>query len=297
VFKSRAISPDKFIEEFFQTLTPGVIPRGQFIDWIKIKKKCEKYGDVIAYFENLVADPPKDLKAEMKDTLLSADDPFDLIKGSFELLGHTNDLYVSDKDYLEFKKAAGEISKGSSKTAAHVSEVLFDIGLNEVLTKESVESTFMGVQIGLESHRRKSTGGKVFHEWSRRLLESTCALLGPDYELRSEERIPYVNADTAKKVDFAILHKGKLRIGIEVNFFTIHGSKPSEIKRAYENVSRNLSGVHIDFVWITDGIGYLKMQRSLKEAFESHLNIYNFNTAQRYLKSDILDFLGAAKKK
>ena len=144
----------------------------------------------------------------------------------------------------------------------------------------------MGVQIGLESHRRKSTGGKVFHDWSRNLLESTCTLLGSEYELRSEEKIPYVGGLTAKKVDFAILHKEKLRIGVEVNFFTIHGSKPSEIKRAYENVSRNLSGVHVDFVWITDGIGYLKMQRSLTEAFESHLNIYNYNTAQRYLYAE-----------
>jgi hypothetical protein len=101
-----------------------------------------------------------------------------------------------------------------------------------------------------------------------------------------EAKIPYVGGLTAKKVDFAILHKEKLRIGVEVNFFTIHGSKPSEIKRAYENVSRNLSGVHVDFVWITDGIGYLKMQRSLTEAFESHLNIYNYNTAQRYLYAE-----------
>jgi type II restriction enzyme len=297
MFKSRNISADAFIKEFFGTLTPGVIPRSQFIDWIKIKEKCAKFSGVIEYFENLVADSPKDLKAEIRDTLLSADDPFELIKGSFELLGHTNDLYVSDQDYLEFRKAADEISKGSSKAAAYVSEILFDLGLNQILMNESVESTFMGAQIGLESHRRKSTGGQVFHEWSRRLLESTCALLGPEYELRNEERIPYVNAATAKKVDFAIVHKQKLRIGIEVNFFTIQGSKPSEIRRAYENVSRNLSGVHIDFVWITDGIGYLKMRRSLKEAFESHLNIYNFNTAQRYLKSDILDFLGASKKK
>ncbi|MCL6481439.1 MAG: type II restriction endonuclease [Firmicutes bacterium] len=148
----------------------------------------------------------------------------------------------------------------------------------------------MGVQVGLESNRRKNVGGKMFNQWIRNLLESICAHLDGDFEVKPEMRIAYKNSSTGKKVDFAILHKNKVKLGVEVNFYTTLGSKPTEIKRAYQNVNRELAKVGVQLVWITDGAGYLKMRRSLKEAFKVHPNIYNYQLAVSYLKDDLLDY-------
>lgn len=296
MFKSRDISSDAFIKEFFETLTPGVIPREQFIDWGRIKAKCAEFEDVIEYFQGLPPSDPKHVKRELQDSLLSADNPFHLLRGIFELLGHTNHYYVSDKDNVELDLVAKEITRGSADAAGHIAQLFLDLGLANILVKENVESTFLGVQVGLESNRRKSVGGEVFNQWATKLLQSTCGLLGPDYELRSEEKIFYKDSTNCKKVDFAILFRGKVKIGIEVNFYTTSGSKPSEIKRAYQNVNRELGKVGVQLVWITDGAGYVKMRRSLREAFEAHRNTYNYEMAQRYLKDDILDFLGKVSK-
>jgi type II restriction enzyme len=291
VFKSRAISPDKFIEEFFQTLTPGVIPRNHFIDWNRIKTKCTEFEDVIEYFAGLNVEKPSALVKEIEGSLLAADDPFHLVKGTFELLGHTNDYYVSDKDNADFEKLSEKIKKGSSETAAYVAQLLIDLGLPRIILKKDIESAFLGVQVGLESNRRKSVGGETFNQWVRELLESTCALLGRKCEVQPEVIIPYKDSKNGKKVDFALSSQGKVRIGVEVNFYTTSGSKPSEIKRAYQSVNRELSMVGVELVWITDGAGYLKMKRGLREAFEAHRNTYNYEMARRYLKEDILDFL------
>jgi len=291
VFKSRRISTDAFIKEFYETLTPGVIPRKQFIDWEKIRSKCKHYEGAIEYFQGVSISNAAALQKEIRDALLSADDPIQLIKGGFELLGHTNDYYVSDKDNIIFETVAGEITSGSVKTAAQIAGVLVDLGLMNFLQGDNVESAFLGVQVGLESNRRKSVGGAVFGEWVRELLESACGLLGGDYGLVPEQRIPYKNSPNAKTVDFAIVFRGKTRIGVEVNFYTTSGSKPSEIRRAYGQVNRDLSQVGVELAWITDGAGYSKMRRSLREAFETHPNTYNYEMARRYIKEDILDFL------
>ena len=169
--------------------------------------------------------------------------------------------------------------------------LLLELGLKNVLASEEMGSAFLGVQVGLESNRRKSVGGGVFNEWVRRLIESTCALLGSDYAVTSEEKIQYKDSANSKRVDFAISHRGRVAIGVEVNFYTTSGSKPSEIKRAYDTVNRELNKVGVELLWITDGAGYLKMKRSLEEAFKTHPNTYNYEMARRYLKEDVLDFL------
>ena len=291
MFKSRNITSDAFIKEFFETLTPGVIPREHFIDWGRIKAKCAEFEDVVEYFQSLTVSDPKRLKQEVQDSLLSVDEPFHLLRGTFELLGHTNHYYVSDKDNMDLELVAEEISSGSSHAAGHAAQLFIDLGLANILLKEDVESTFLGVQVGLESNRRKSVGGRVFSQWAQQLLQSTCGLLGPDYELRSEEKIFYKDSTACKKVDFAILFRKEVRIGVEVNFYTTSGSKLTEVRRAYQNVNRELERVGIQLVWITDGLGFVKMRRALREAFEAHRNTYNYEMARRHLEGDILDFL------
>jgi len=120
MFKSREITPSQFIAGFFATLTPGVIPRNQFIQWGRIESKCKEYEDVVEYYQELSASKRKKLLEEIRDSLLSADDPNHLIKGSFEILGHTNDYYVSDKDNLQFEDVAENIQKRNEKVAANL---------------------------------------------------------------------------------------------------------------------------------------------------------------------------------
>lgn len=293
MLKSREISGADFLKEFFETLTPGVIPRNQFVDWEKIRDKCKEYEEAVEYFAGLQNRSLAQIVRDFRDTLLSADNPLQLLKAAFELLGHTGDIYVSDKDNLTLKIAAQEIEAGKNKeeTAEYCAKLITDLGIKNVTDLNDIESAFLGIQVGLESNRRKNVGGVAFHEWARKILESTCGLLGQRYALKSEVRIPYHGGGNSKSVDFAILYDGKVRIGIEVNFYTTTGSKPTEIKRAYENVNRELSNVGVELVWITDGAGYLKMRKSLAEAFEKHPNTYNYEMASRYLKDDILTLL------
>jgi hypothetical protein len=73
---------------------------------------------------------------------------------------------------------------------------------------------------------------------------------GMNLELVEEEKIQYENSSQSKKVDFAIKKDGILKVGIEVNFYTNTGSKPTEIKRSYREVNRKLNDLGIELVWV-----------------------------------------------
>jgi type II restriction enzyme len=92
-------------------------------------------------------------------------------------------------------------------------------------------------------------------------------------------------------VDFALTQNGRPKFGVEVNFYTVSGSKPTEIKRSYGDLARSLNQVGMDLIWITDGKGYRAMNRSLRDAYVIFPNIYNLRQAQRHLQPDLLTSL------
>ncbi|GAH63071.1 unnamed protein product, partial [marine sediment metagenome] len=105
----------------------------------------------------------------------------------------------------------------------------------------------------------------------------------------SEERSLRYGRGLSKKVDFVIEVDGKNEFGVEVNFYTVSGSKPTEIKRSYGNIRQGLLSVGTDLIWITDGKGYKEMRKSLRDAYVILPNIYNLNQAKEYLAEDLID--------
>lgn len=187
----------------------------------------------------------------------------------------------------------------SQEEAKRVAKLLFDLGLKNIVETELADY-FLGVQVGLETNRRKNTGGDAFGVYVKQALEKIQANLkktGYKIEIEEENQIFYKNKTAFKKVDFGILYNRKQVIGVEVNFYTVSGSKPTEIKRSYGQVNQELAKVGCELVWVTDGIGYDDMKKSLKEAFDIHKNTYNFKMMEENLENDILDFLKSYNEK
>jgi hypothetical protein len=291
---SRKISVEKFLQEFFSTLTPGVIPRAQFIKWSAIEAKIRANKDAIEFFSGLNGKKGPELIRELADCLQSQDNPREILKGAFEFLGHTGEGFVSTEDNVTVDGLSDRIGKEGEAAAQYAAQLFADLGIEKILEREDLAGTFLGVQVGLETHRRKNVGGEAFNAVVADFLTGLVKELRPklDIALKPELRVVYEDGKTSKKVDFGLLIGGKPRVGIEVNFYTGSGSKPTEIKRSYADVNRHLGAVGVALVWITDGNGYLKMRRSLQEAFEAHPNTYNFEIAKRHLKNDLLAKFG-----
>jgi len=291
---SRNITKQIFVEEFLTTIKAGIITRENFINWVKINDKFNSFSFELEFISNLVSKPDINKLNYLKDSLLALDNPLKLVKLCFELLAHTQKNYVSWEDNVSIKNISKEISSGDEKVTDYLINLLNDLGFSNVLTIENVNDYFKGVLIGLETHRRKNVGGGAYVNHIRPILQKIIDELktsGLDIELIEEEKIEYDGSSQSKKVDFAIKLKNKIKVGIEVNFYTNTGSKPTEIKRSYGEVNRKLKEIGIELVWITDGFGYTIMKKSLGDAFEIHKNTYNTEMIKQKFKEDLKSIL------
>jgi type II restriction enzyme len=291
-------SSEDFRDKFINSITPGIIPRDNFINWKQIDDKFDIYKSGILFYSELgrVTRTDEEFDEYLFDGLLSSDNPAFLIKTGFELLGHTGNIYVSNEDYLklsDLNKKIDSENEEDQKLVGSFSFVLSDLGLRSVTQHIALENYFIGVQVGLESNRRKNVGGEAFKQAVKTELEliiRELSLNGVNCVLKEEDKIIYQDGVTSKKVDFSI-KLGEKTLGIEVNFYTASGSKPTEIKRSYGLVNSELERVGVSLVWITDGAGYFDIKNSLKEARDIHKNTYNFKMMKEFFKNDIINFL------
>ncbi len=292
-------SAEDFVDDFLRTLTPGIIDPSQFIDWHSIESKLKNFAEALEFYKELayrVRDGADFIK-ELADSCLAHDDPLILIKCAFELLGHTDNNFVTFQDDIDILKLANEIANGNEDSASYFAKTLRDLGFEKLLLREDIEDIFLGVQIGLETHRRKNLGGAIFQAKIKNLIIKVIHYLkmyGYDVDFKEEITINY-SEKLRKKLDFLIFYRGTPRFGIEVNFYTVPGSKPTEIKRSYGNILEGLSKQGIDLVWITDGKGYTQMRKSLKDAYSLLPNIYNLKQAKKHLLFDLKSIFDKAQ--
>jgi len=68
---------------------------------------------------------------------------------------------------------------------------------------------------------------------------------------------------------------------IETNFYAGWGSKLNEVARAYSELAPKINAVPgFEFVWITDGIGWMSAKNKLEEAMACIPSVYNLSTIQ-----------------
>jgi len=285
--------PDHFVRDFLATLTPGTIPRSAFINWDEIYEKTERLAPFVEFYEEAWkrVGNPSDFVREVADSLLSADQAYPLVKAAFEILGHTSREFVSNEDDVDIEQLSRRIESGDETAALYLANLLKALGLAKLIDRSDPAQVLLGVQIGLETHRRKNVGGSYFAQAVRSVLSEVCEKVAARLEIPTSlavERRVTGPGGLSKRVDFLITVEGGPRVGVEANFYTVSGSKPTEIKRSYGQILPELRRAGVELIWITDGKGYMHMQRSLRDAYLIFPNIYNLRQARQHLADDLI---------
>lgn len=86
-----------------------------------------------------------------------------------------------------------------------------------------------------------------------------------------------------KRFDFVIRTNEKTYL-IETNFYNGGGSKLNEVARAYSVLAPKINQhPRYEFVWITDGHGWLSAKNKLGEAYSSIPSVYNLANLDEFL--------------
>ena len=166
-----------------------------------------------------------------------------------------------------------------------VIEYIHGTGLDHVLKNKQVKNLVdyvFGVETGLDSNARKNRSGHLMEGQIADILDKAgIAYRQEVYSTEYPELV--VLGEDKKRFDFVIetLHCTYL---MEVNFFSGGGSKLNEVARAYSELSPKINALEgFEFVWITDGIGWISARNKLEEAFYSIPSIYNLTTIHEFI--------------
>jgi type II restriction enzyme len=222
-------------------------------------------------FKDLVKEYPECLKAiplllAVRENVIAITENDRRLDFNFNNMNYSIDLYV------EFMQKTGIFELLQS----HVIGDLLDIGL--------------GINIGLDSNARKNRGGDQMEDLVEFFIkeagfEKEVTYFKEMYLEEVEKKWGYdlsaISAEgtATKRFDFVVKPKGSSEVYIcECNCYSSSGSKLNETARSFKAISLEAKDIeHVHFIWFTDGAGWLKTKKNLKETYDVQEDIYNIN--------------------
>ena len=176
-----------------------------------------------------------------------------------------------------------------------------ETGLFDLLENHLVNNLYdyvLGVECGLNSNARKNRGGHLMEDLVEKFIQKAGFKKGETYfkemylqEIENKWKLDMSfisNQNQAtKRFDFVVKTDNCI-YGIETNFYASGGSKLNETARSYKMIAEEAKKVvGFDFVWFTDGMGWISARNNLKETFDSMGHIYNISDMKNGIMQEI----------
>lgn len=164
-------------------------------------------------------------------------------------------------------------------------EYIEETGLAEVFRSKEVTNLvdyIFGVEVGLDTNTRKNRGGDNMSKAVSKRFDKEKIFYKKEVKSSEFPDIISLGVDV-KRFDFVIKTKKRTYL-IETNFYNIGGSKLNETARAYSDVAPKINQYfNYEFVWITDGQGWLSAKNKLEEAYNIIPSLYNLITLKDFI--------------
>ena len=176
-----------------------------------------------------------------------------------------------------------------------------ETGLFNLLQKHIVNNLYdyvLGVECGLNSNARKNRGGHLMEDVVERFIQKAGfkkdetyfkEMYLQDIEKRWKLDMSFISNknQATKRFDF-VIKTDKCIYGIETNFYASGGSKLNETARSYKMIAEEANKVvGFEFVWLTDGMGWISARNNLRETFDSMEHIYNIADMKNGIMKEI----------
>ena len=290
------IKLENAFEYLYKNFVPTVANHSYLVDWDKVnenRKKFELLLNNLNYllnkkttfkedFEYLLRDNPKVVEA-LPILLASRDKKLEFIDNEVTLelkkyVFTTPNLLNIDiiEHYYSFVEKTG------------LKELFCDYGI-----KNLIDYVF-GVEVGLNSNARKNRTGSTMEKIVSRYLQEFCnensdfsfIEQGTQKSIKSSFNYDIDIDKNSRRFDFALFNNltNKLFL-IEVNFYSGGGSKLKATAGEYKGLNDFLKAQNIDFIWVTDGKGWMTALNPLEETFNHNDYVINLDM----IKNGILD--------
>lgn len=181
-------------------------------------------------------------------------------------------------------------------TSKSILEYIEETGLGDVFRNKNITNLVdyvFGIEVGLDTNARKNRGGENMSKAVSLFFDKAEIHYKKEVSNTVFPEIISLGADV-KRFDFVIKTKKKTYL-IETNYYNGGGSKLNETARSYSDVAPKINQYkNYEFVWITDGQGWLSAKNKLEEAYNIIPSMFNLTTLQTFIdkvkKEGIIEF-------
>lgn len=247
-----------------------------FTDFKKIKGNVNKIAIKLNQLNYLIG--KADIKAAVKELYEENPKAFEVLDILIAIRKNKNAKTFNNK---------GQIVMLDSyfSSPESICEYIEETGLGEIFRNKDVRNLVdyvFGIEVGLDTHSRKSRGGDNMSIAVSKQFDKASIYYKKEVSSNLFLELMSLGVDT-KRFDFVIKSQFKTYL-IEVNFYNTPGSKPNETARAYSDLAPKINQYKdFEFVWITDGQGWLPSKTKLEEAFNTIPSMYNLTTLQTFI--------------
>lgn len=167
-------------------------------------------------------------------------------------------------------------------------EFLDKSGLIKLFQRDGIKNLVdyvIGVEVGLDSNGRKNRGGALMEEIVGLFLEDFCKQNNLKYipqaspsKIKLKWNFDIVVDKSERNFDFAVYNPQSNKIKLfETNFYNGGGSKLKAVCGEFRSLYDELKRQNIEFIWITDGLGWHTAKRPLEETYNHNNYVFNLS--------------------
>lgn len=176
---------------------------------------------------------------------------------------------------------------------------LYDLLQNHIIN--NLVDYVLGIEVGMDTNGRKNRTGDVMEDLVESYLVKAGLIKDKTYfkemnasEIKSKFGIDLSalsnDGKTEKRFDFVFFGSFNTLFACECNFYGSGGSKLNETARSYKTLaeeSKRIPG--FQFVWFTDGKGWISARHNLEETFDILDNVFNLNDLENGVIDNLVD--------
>ena len=279
--------------EWLLTFTDSIANYKYYIDFETIYKNAEVYKIELNMLNSLIGS--KNVEKEFEELIKKYPEVLKCIP--ILLAVRQYEIIVLDDDGNKFEYNFKKMNYDVEQYKVFMRET----GLFELLEKHLVNNLYdyvLGVESGLNSNARKNRGGHLMEELVEKFIQKEGFVKNETYfkemylqdiEKRWKLDMSFIsNKNQATKRFDYVIKTDNCIYGIETNFYAAGGSKLNETARSYKMIAEEAEKVMgFEFVWFTDGIGWISARNNLRETFDNMDNIYNIHDMKNGIMKEI----------
>lgn len=211
---------------------------------------------------------------------------------------------VSDKEYVKFMRNTGLFNLLENSKIKNLYDYItgVEVGLDSNARKnrtgttmEKIVESFISKVSGIEYHC-EMTKTQIKEKYNINLDDLIIGNLNSETSLDDADKLVLDNLvvekvkkrnDAEKRFDFVVKTEKSIYL-IETNFYGGGGSKLNETSRSFKSLANDIKNIdNVNFVWITDGIGWKDAIRNLKETYEVMDHFYTIEDLENNVLKEL----------